>query len=103
MKDLLEEGAEYILTSKFQSDPIERRFSQYRFMSGGRFLVSLREVCTSEKILRCRTLLKLGDEYWLNGEEGGSDTVIGMTALEKILELEEAVIMEGRYSRAAKQ
>ena len=42
--DLLNENYDYILTSRFQSDPIERHFSKYRQMSGGRFLVSLREV-----------------------------------------------------------
>ena len=47
--DLFADGYDFILTSRLQSDPIERRFSQYRSMSGGRFLVSLREVSTSEK------------------------------------------------------
>ena len=42
--ELLEEGYLFVLTGRLQSDPIERRFSQYRQMSGGRFLVSLREV-----------------------------------------------------------
>ena len=42
--DLLNEGYDYVLTSRFQSDPIKRHFSKYRQMSGGRFLVSLREV-----------------------------------------------------------
>ena len=49
-------------------------------MSGGRFLVSLTEVCTSEKKkkLVCRFLLKEGDNnyYWMQEEpehtgEGG--------------------------------
>ena len=31
----------------FQTDPLERQFSQYRQMNGGRFLVSLREVLHS--------------------------------------------------------
>ena len=42
---------EFVCTGEFQSDPIERRFSQYRQMSGGKFLVSLKEVYCSEKIL----------------------------------------------------
>ena len=42
--DLLIDGIEYVLLVRFQSDPIERRFSVYRQMSGGRFLVYLREV-----------------------------------------------------------
>lgn len=58
--ELLGEGFSYILTARFQSDPLERRFSAYRQMSGGRFLVSLREVITSEKILAFKSLLKEG-------------------------------------------
>ena len=38
-------------------------------MSGGRFLVSLTEVCTSEKNLVCRFLLKEGDNYYWMQEE----------------------------------
>ena len=37
-------------------------------MSGGRFLVSLTEVSTSEKNLACRSLLKVGDNYWMQEE-----------------------------------
>ena len=45
-------------------------------MSDGRFLVSLTEVSTSEKNLSCRSLLKVGDNYWMQEEpehtgEGG--------------------------------
>ena len=48
----LSEGYDFVMTSRLQSDPIERRFSQYRQMSGGRFLESLREVTNSERIIR---------------------------------------------------
>ena len=41
--DLLDDGYEFVLTARFQSDPQERRFGQYRQMSGGRFLVSLKD------------------------------------------------------------
>ena len=58
-------------TSRLQSDPIERRFSQYRQMSGGRFLVSLREVTNSERIIRCRSLVKADINFWK--EDLGSD------------------------------
>ena len=50
----------YVLTARFQSDPIERRFSRYRQMSGGRFLVSWKDVNQSEAILKMKTLLKAG-------------------------------------------
>ena len=42
--ELVNEGYSFVMTSRLQSDPIKKRFSQYRQMSGGRFLVSLREV-----------------------------------------------------------
>ena len=64
IRELLEEGYEYVMTRRLQSDPIENRFSQYRQMSGGSFLVTLREVQSSERILLCRTLLKAGIEFW---------------------------------------
>ena len=62
--DLFEEGFQYVIPVKFQSDPLENRFSQYRQMSGGNFLVSLREVMDSENILRCKSLLKANINFW---------------------------------------
>ena len=37
-------------------------------MSGGRFLLSLTEVSTSENKLACRSLLKVRDNYWMQEE-----------------------------------
>ena len=67
MEYLFAEEFEFILTSLLQ---IFNRttFFQYRSMSGGRFLVSLTEVSTSEKNLACRSLLKMGDNYWIQEE-----------------------------------
>ena len=48
------------MTSRFQSDPIERRFGQYRQKSGGRFLVGLKDANLSEKIIKIKNLLKEG-------------------------------------------
>ena len=53
-----------MLTVRFQSDALERRFSRYRQMNGGNFLVSLREVQSSEKILLLRTMVKEGINFW---------------------------------------
>ena len=64
IKELLSEGYDFVMTSRLQSDPIERRFSQYRQMSGRRFLVSLREVTNSERIIRCRSLVKADINFW---------------------------------------
>ena len=55
---LLAEGHDFIMISRFQSDPLQRRYGQYRQISGGRFLVGLREATSSEKIIRLKTLLK---------------------------------------------
>lgn len=56
--EFLENDYEFIQTSKFLSDPIERKFSQYRQMSGGRSVVCLREVINSERALSYRALIK---------------------------------------------
>ena len=52
IQDLLTEGYKFVLTARFQSDPLERRYGQYRQMSGGRFLVSAKDVNRSENILK---------------------------------------------------
>ena len=64
IEDLLQEGFDYVLISRLQSDPLERRFSKYRQMSAGRFLVALREVLCSEKILQMKSLFKENLNLW---------------------------------------
>ena len=64
IEDLLQEGYSYVLTARFQTDPLERRFSRYRQMSGGRFLIGLRELECSERILSMSSLIKEGIDFW---------------------------------------
>ena len=64
--DLLGEGYWYIISAKFQSDPFEKLFYQYRQMSGGNFLVSMKKVQDIEITLICRSLLKKGINLWEN-------------------------------------
>ena len=64
IRELLDNGYDFVLGRRLQTDPLEKRFSQYRQMSGGRFLVSLREVLTSERILTCKSLLKSNVNLW---------------------------------------
>ena len=59
-----DENYSYVLTARFQSDPLERHFTKYRQMSGGRFLVALREVRSSVKIIQMKTLAKEGIQFW---------------------------------------
>ena len=69
IQDLFADGHKYVRCRQLQSDPIERRFSRYRAMSGRRFLVNLREVQSSERVLKSRSLLKIGYDYWLDNIE----------------------------------
>ena len=71
--DLLDDGYEFVLTARFQSDPQERRFGQYRQMSGGRFLVSLKDTEVSEKILKIMSLIKEGIDIDDNVKEEKCD------------------------------
>ena len=64
VKELLRSGYDNVILRKLRSDPLEKRFSQYRQMSGDRFLVSLREVLNSERISQCRSLLKENVNIW---------------------------------------
>ena len=64
IEDLLNEGYQYILTARFQTDPLERRFSKTRQMSGGRFLIGLREFNTAQKIISITSLIKESIAFW---------------------------------------
>ena len=62
-------------------------------MSGGRFLVSLTEVSTSEKNLACRSLLKVGDNFWMQEEPEHTGKGDYVDAFVQKLELDESAIM----------
>ena len=62
--ELLNDSYDFVLKARLQSDSIERCFSQYRHMSGGRFLVSLREVINTERISSCRSLINKDINFW---------------------------------------
>ena len=55
---LMEKKYKYVLTSRFQTDCLELRFSKYRQMTSGRFLFGLRKMQVSERILSTMSLLK---------------------------------------------
>ena len=102
IKELLSEGYDFVMTSRLQSDPIERRFSQYRQMSGGRFLVSLREVNNSERIIRCRSLVKADINFWK--EDLGSDKPsLDFSALLALLSEHEIEIAESTLDSSSEE
>lgn len=49
----------YVLLGKFQTDPLEGRFGQYRQMCGGSYHVSVTQVLESEKKIKVLNFLKL--------------------------------------------
>lgn len=55
---LQRKGFTFVLSGAVQSDPLERRFSWYRQLSGGNFYVSVRQVLEAEKAIRMRSLVK---------------------------------------------
>ena len=63
-------------------------------MSGGRFLVSLTEVSTSEKNLVCRSLFKVEDNFWMQEEPEHTGEGDSVDAFVQKLELNESAIME---------
>ena len=71
-------------------------------MSGGRFLVSLTEVSTSEKKLACRSLFKVGDNYWIQEEPEHTGEGDYVDVFVQKLELDESVIMEASLSDNSK-
>ena len=75
--DLLNEDYDFILTSRFQTDALEKRFGRYRQISGGRFLVSLYELGKSEKIIKiCQSLRHLDyDEYPIINASDDTDSL----------------------------
>ena len=81
-----------MITARLQSDPVERRFSQYRQMSGSRFLDNLREVLNSERILRCRFLIKENINFW--EEDIASENPECITVIEDIFDTRTQEIVE---------
>ena len=61
---LMEKKCKYVLTSRFQTDCLESRFSTYRQMSGGRFLFGLREMQGFERIFSTMSFLKASLNIW---------------------------------------
>ena len=46
--DLFDDGYDVIIAARFESDPLEMRFGQYRQISGGQFLVGLKDTICSK-------------------------------------------------------
>ena len=72
----MSDGYSFVLTARFQSDSLEKRYGQYRQMSDGGFLVSAKDVATSDNILKIKSMVKEGfhiDESLKNNESNPDD------------------------------
>ena len=101
--DLLNEGYDFVLPRKLQSDPLEKRFSQYRQMSGGRFLVSLCEVNNSERILACRSLLKKDVNFWEEDVRTNTEYADELTRLDLAIEEDISHLSEATLSKDSEE
>ena len=63
-------------------------------MSGGRFLVSLREVKATERILTCRSLLKAGVNYWEENDKNHCNNSEAISEFMEKLEEHEGELFE---------
>ena len=99
--ELIDNGYEFVKTARFQSDPTERRFSQYRQMCSGRFLVNLREVLNSERVLSCRSLIKENINLW--EENIDSDTEESLDTINDLFDERANVIMEAVLNDDARE
>ena len=71
-------------------------------MSGGRFLVSLREVTNSERIICCRSLVKADINFWK--EDLGSDKPsLDFSALLALLSEHEIEIVESTLDSSSEE
>ena len=91
----------YILTGRLQTDPLERGYSQYRQMSGGRFLVGLKDVLRSENIIEIRTCLKrnIDLEHVQNSDQVPADPIF-QTFLEDMADIPPVVLDSDAYEVA---
>ena len=64
LSELLNDGHKNVHTTRFQKDSLEQQSSKTRHISGGRFLVSLREVKNSEKFLKISSIVKENINFW---------------------------------------
>ena len=64
LSELLNDGHKNVHTTRFQKDSLEQQSSKNRHISGGRFLVSLREVKNSEKFLKISSIVKENINFW---------------------------------------
>ena len=93
IEELIDDGCEFVRTARFQSDTIEKRFSRYGQMSGERFLVSLREVFNSERILSCRLLIRENINF--SEENIDSDAEESLDSINDLFDEKADEIMEG--------
>ena len=68
-------GMSKVLLGKFSSDPIEKRFGQFRQLSGANFFISVRQLLDAEKRIRILSLIRDGKLGFTGADKLDGDTV----------------------------
>ena len=103
IEDLLQEGFDYVLLARLLTDALERHFSKYHQMSGGKFLVSLLEVSNFERILRLRSLIKEDIDFWENDIQCNVDTDSVVALVDKEISNIQTELLEGKLNGDSKE
>ncbi len=74
----------YVLLGKFQSDPIERRFSWLRQLSGGNYYISVRQLLENEKKIRATSLVKFSQCSLTEIRSLGNDENLSQSLFRKV-------------------
>ena len=85
-------GMSKVLLGKFSSDPIEKRFGQFRQLSGANFFISVRQLLDAEKRIRILSLIRDGKIGYIDIDNRLDDDMVSENAtmdlkLEPISEL----------------
>ena len=101
IENLLSGGFKFVLTARFQSESIERRFDQYRQMSGGKFWIELKDVTWSERILKIKSLVKESIDIKDNIKVTENEDAIQQELFDNIMEIGFENVMLSEETREA--
>ena len=83
---LKNKGMNKVLLGKFSSDPIEKRFGQFRQLSGANFFISVRQLLDAEKRIRILSLIRDGKLGFIGVDNKLDNEMVAKNAVDFQLE-----------------